>query len=144
MIKKIGKKYKIAVYGSLRRGEYNYKGQELDTQTYLGTFETEPIFSLYSSGSYPCLKEGGTTSIVMDVFEVDEDTFKGVNQLEGYRGAEFEATNFYNRKMIATPFGEAAYFVFNDSVKSMPRVESGDWVQYRAQNTTAKTPVYTC
>lgn len=144
MTKKKDTKYKIAVYGSLRRGEYNYKGHGLDTQTYLGTFETEPIFSLYSSGSYPCLKESGTTSIVMDVFEVDEATFKAVNQLEGYRGAEHTKTNFYNRKMIVTPFGEAAYFVYNDSVERMPRVESGDWVQYKLQSLATKTPVYTC
>lgn len=137
MTKESEKKHIVAVYGSLRREQYNYFNLGLDLQKYIGTFETEPIYSLYSAGAFPCLKKGGTTSVIMDVFKVDDRTLEDINSLEGFMEG-IEAT-FYDREVIKTPFGEDAYYyIYVPSVKTMPKVKSGDWVNYCEQKSNVE------
>ena len=67
------KKYLVSVYGSLRNKQSNYE-YYLSSSIYKGTFSTEPEYTLHSLSFYPGLKLNGTTSIVMEVYEVDENT----------------------------------------------------------------------
>lgn len=116
----------IAVYGSLRKGLHNHR--LLENSTLLGTFNTEPEYSLYSLGSYPGLKNYGNTSVVMEVYEVDDRTAMMVDGLEGYNPNR-KAT-FYDKIKIDTPFGEANVYVYVDDIPKERLIESGDWKQY--------------
>ena len=121
------KKYLVSVYGSLRASMHNYP-HYLATSECKGTFKTEPEYTLHSLGSFPGLKLNGNTSIVMEVYEVDEGTLKRLNQLEGYRPNE-EPT-FYDRIEIDTPWGKAFTYIYVNKLSEDSIVESGDWVEY--------------
>ena len=76
------KRFLVAVYGSLMQGLHNHT--YLEDSKLKGTFVTEPIYTLIDLGSYPGLYENGTTSINMEVYEVDEHTLANLDILEGY------------------------------------------------------------
>ena len=126
--------HKVAVYGSLRTGLHNYHALDMVQEEYLGEFDTPPIYSMYAvSASFPGLKEDGTTSIKMEVFEVSSEKLVELNGLEGYYGPD-AATNFYNRKTIDTPWGPAYTYIYNSPIRNAPLVESGDWKEYYKLN----------
>ena len=122
------KKYLVAVYGSLRSGMGNHQYYLSDSE-YKGTFSTEPEYTLHSLSYYPGLKLDGNTSIVMEVYEVDEETLKNLNRLEGYRPGE--TSTFYDRIEINTPWGRAFTYIYVNELSKDSIVESGDWVMYK-------------
>lgn len=117
----------ISVYGTLRLNQSNYNWLLKDAK-YLGTINTEPIFELYSLGGFPGLKEDGQTSIVCDIFEVNDYESDRVDSLEGYK--EGIKSTFYDKIYINTPFGEAGMYIYMGKVYEENRIESGDWVSY--------------
>ena len=119
------KKYLVAVYGSLRSGMGNHQ-YYLSSSEYKGTFSTEPEYTLHSLQWYPGLKLNGNTSVVMEVYEVDEDTLKNLNRLEGY--CPGEKSTFYDRIEINTPWGKAFTYIYVNELSKDSIVESGDWV----------------
>ena len=122
------KKYLVSCYGSLRRGMGNHNYYLLNSE-YKGTFTTEPEYTLHSLSAYPGLKLNGNTSVVMEVYEVDEDTLKNLNRLEGYRYGE--PATFYDRIEIDTPWGKAFTYIYVNKLSKDSIVESGDWVKYK-------------
>jgi len=122
------KKYLVAVYGSLRKKQSNYE-YYLSGSKYKGTFSTEPEYTLHSLTYYPGLKLNGNTSVVMEVFEVDEETLNTLNRLEGYRPNE--KSTFYDRIEISTPWGKAFTYIYVNELSKESIVESGDWVAYK-------------
>lgn len=122
------KKYLVGVYGSLRKSMSNHQYYLSDSE-YKGTFSTEPEYTLHSLQWYPGLKLNGNTSVVMEVYEVDEDTLKSLNQLEGYRPGE--KSTFYDRIEINTPWGKAFTYIYVNELSKDSIVESGDWVMYK-------------
>lgn len=130
MTKDLVKKVKVAVYGSLRQGLHNHRLLEGDT--YIGQFETEPIYSLIDLGSYPGLLKNGNTPIIMEVYEVDAEKLSRLDSLEGYRGKDVPS-NFYNREKIDSPYGRIFVYFYNknsDYIRSLA-IETGDWKDYR-------------
>jgi gamma-glutamylcyclotransferase (GGCT)/AIG2-like uncharacterized protein YtfP len=121
----------IAVYGSLRKGCHNHNLLEKKEVTYMGRFDTLPIYTLKSLTHYPALIEKGTTSIVMEVYKVDKVTSESVNRLEGYLGTN-NSNNLYNKETILTPYGEASVFLFANAkrIENHPICEGGDWKDY--------------
>lgn len=117
----------IAVYGSLRKNMGN--DHYLRNSKYLGEFKTEPIFSLYSLGGFPGLKENGSTSVVVEVYEVDEETAQNVDALEGYK--EGRKATFYDKTYIDTPWGKAGIYIYVNPISEDRFVESGDWKDYK-------------
>jgi len=117
----------ISVYGSLRKNLGNHG--LLTNSIYLGEFKTEPVFSLYSLGGFPGLKEGGNTSITMEVYEVTPEQAVRVDALEGYssRGNN----TFYDKIMIDTPYGEAGTYIYVPKVSEDRLVDSGDWKEFK-------------
>jgi gamma-glutamylaminecyclotransferase len=111
---------KVAVYGTLRRGFGNHR--LLAHSKFLGQTKTEPVFTMYGH-LVPWLSNNGTTSIVVEVYEVDQTTMESLDWLEGY-------PHFYDRKLIDTEFGEA-WIYFIDNRDSGAIIESGDWAEYR-------------
>lgn len=119
----------VAVYGSLRKGLGNHR--LLQNSKYLGEFKTEPVFSLYSLGSYPGLKENGTTSVVMEVYEVNKETAIRVDNLEDYTPGE--KAYFYDKIPIETPWGIASVYTYVNPISEDRLVKSGDWKEFRSQ-----------
>ena len=122
------KKYLVSVYGSLRKKQSNYE-YHLSNSTYKGTFTTEPEYTMHSLSYYPGLKLNGNHSIVMEVYEVDEDTLKNLNRLEGY--CPGEKSTFYDRIEIDTPWGKAFTYIYVNELSKESIVESGDWVGFK-------------
>ena len=122
------KKYLVSCYGSLRRGMSNHQYYLSDSE-YKGTFTTEPEYTLHSLQWYPGLKLNGNTSVVMEVYEVDEETLKNLNRLEGYYPGE--KSIFYDRIEINTPWGKAFTYIYVNELSKYSIVESGDWVMYK-------------
>ena len=126
------KKYLVSVYGSLRKKQSNYE-YHLSNSTYKGTFTTEPEYTMHSLSYYPGLKLNGNHSIVMEVYEVDEDTLKNLNRLEGY--CPGEKSTFYDRIEIDTPWGKAFTYIYVNELSKESIVESGDWVGFKTEET---------
>ena len=121
------KKKLVAVYGSLRKGLHNHG--VLGNSELLGTFKTEPLFSLYSLGSYPGLKPNGNTSIAMEVYSVDDNVASYIDRLEGY--TKDRPATFYDKVEIETPWGNAGLYLYVPEVYEENLVESGDWKEFR-------------
>ena len=124
------KKYLVGVYGSLRKtmGNHHYY---LSESNYKGIFPTEPEYTLHSLSYYPGLKLNGNHSVVMEVYEVDEEVLKTLNRLEGYRYGE--PATFYDRIEINTPWGKAFTYIYVNELSKDSIVESGDWVAYKTE-----------
>jgi len=123
----------ISVYGSLRSKMYN--NRLLKDSEMLGTFNTEPIFELYDLGSFPGLKPNGKTSIVMEVYSVDEQTAKNVDRLEGYTPGG--NNTFYDKIKLMTPWGESSVYIYVNDLPEERLVKSGDWREHLENNTLA-------
>lgn len=116
----------ICVYGSLRRGMGNHR--LLEKSTFLGEFYTNPEYELYDLGSFPGVKTNGNTSILTEVFEVNDYESDRVDSLEGYK--EGIKPTFYDKIYIDTPFGKAGMYIYMGKVYEPNKIESGDWVKY--------------
>lgn len=131
------KKRIIAVYGTLRLGQGNYR-YLLDNEEskHLGTTVVDDHLTLidYAHGGFPALvqHESGNTPVVVDVFEVSEAIGKRVDSLEGYRESD-TYHHFYDRKEIDTEFGKALIYVMGEDILDLPKIESGDWVKYKQE-----------
>lgn len=122
------KKFKVAVYGSLRKGLVNHR--VVAEATYLGTFETAPKYTLYSVGdAFPGLKQYGNTSVKMEVYEVNKQQLGRLDILEGY--AEGRQGNHYERFELNTPYGKAYCYEYNNFPSGLAVVDSGDWTAFK-------------
>ena len=113
----------IAVYGSLRKGEYNYERFGGDKSfAYKGTFNI-PGFKLYSLGPYPAVIEGDKTDkLIVDILETTKDIAKSINNMEV--GAGYSAEEVMVDGQVAT------IYVYDHPIKETNRVLSGDWSKY--------------
>ena len=117
----------VAVYGSLRKFGHNHNNY-LGEAEYVGEFWSKPLYSLYSLGSYPGLKEDGLTSVLMEVYKVTEEESQSIDYLEGY--TEGGRNSFYDKTVVETPFGEASVYIYQPEVLARELVKSGDWKEY--------------
>ena len=114
---------KVFVYGTLRRGEPNH--YLLESAKYIGTTKTpEGLFVLHDLGPFPAAEPVDVVwspSIVGEVYEVDDETLKKLDTLEGVD------SGFYRRIRVGTPLGECWIYVMDD-VNDYPIISNGDWV----------------
>lgn len=119
----------VAVYGSLRKGLQNHN-RHLGKCKYLGQFNTEPLYSMYDLGRFPGVKKEGGTSVIMEVYELnDKKELNGLDYLEGYDSSK-KYGNFYNRETIDTPYGEAYTYFYMHPVKDSDLIINGDWTEH--------------
>lgn len=123
----VAQKTLVAVYGSLRESLGNH--HLIHKYKKVGQFDTDPIYSLYDLGAFPGLKEGGDTSVVMEIYEVDDFGLNRLNQLEGYDPGS-ENNSFYDRKEIDSPFGKCYAYFYVPEVSEERKVENGDWTDH--------------
>ena len=110
------------VYGSLLSGLHNHS--LIANGELLGEHETDPEFTMFSLRAFPGVVHRGSTKIKGEVYEVNKQTFKALDSLEGY-------PSFYNRELINTPYGEAWIYLINDSYEfNREVVDDGDWRRY--------------
>lgn len=115
----------IAVYGSLRVGEYNFN--RLSKFGKLEHVATTSIqgYDLYSLGPYPAVKEGNGT-IVVDILEADDNSFRAIDGMEKGAG--------YVSKVIDYNGEDATLYLYTGYVDQNRLVESGDWSKYLSTN----------
>lgn len=124
------KRVLIAVYGSLREGLHNH--QLLVNAKYIGAFTSNPTFSMFDLGSFPAIVNKGNFTVEFEVYAVNKEQAKRVDNLEGFTGKNSDS--WYKKGIIETPFGKAFYYYFdkdsNESMKKSDLVESGNWKDY--------------
>jgi gamma-glutamylcyclotransferase (GGCT)/AIG2-like uncharacterized protein YtfP len=120
----------VGLYDGLRQGGRSYE-VFMSEATYIGTYYTEPEYSLYSlTKEYPGLKSGGSTSILLEIFEVNKETLKNIDYYEGYSEID-PYLNIYNREEIETPFGLCFIYEYNRIIVNKPMIDSGDWFKFK-------------
>ena len=119
--------YKVFVYGTLKRGFGN--NVLLKNSKFIGEAETVNRMTMLSLGGFPMVVGTyGTSTIKGEVYEVDDDTLRNLDSLEGN-------PNFYMRKTINV-------VVNGDTIKAVtylkgkhyrpygnPIVKSGVWTK---------------
>lgn len=133
-------KQKIFVYGTLRKGMYNYDLYLRDEKSFR--------YYAYAKGSlmtilgrvYPAYLTDGQDMILGEIHEVSDETMNSIDQLEGYLG-EGNPKNEYNKELcdIYNEQGEvveqAYIYVYNmenpSNVFTLGKdIESHDYVEY--------------
>lgn len=110
--------HRVFVYGTLLRGEVNH-GLLADA-AFVGVHRTEPRFTLLLLGPFPGLIPGGSTAVSGEVYRVDQAGLRTLDRLEDY-------PRLYGRRLIATPYGRAWFYLYRGPVKDRPLIVSGDW-----------------
>jgi gamma-glutamylcyclotransferase (GGCT)/AIG2-like uncharacterized protein YtfP len=93
---------KLFVYGTLKKGFCNH--HVLGNAKFIGAYTTQPRYTMYDMGAYPAIRLDGKTSIVGEVYEIND--LELVDSLEGY-------PVLYDRTEIETDFGVAWVYYFN-------------------------------
>lgn len=127
-------KTQVAVYGSLRQGMGNHR--LLEGQEFLGTTVTNEPYAMYSLGGFPKVVLYGekVSPITVEVYLVDDNALRRLNQLEGFSGKN-DGSNFYDCTQVPTGLGDAFIYHIEDGYGSTNNlVEDGDWVNYRKVN----------
>lgn len=120
----MSRKNLVACYGTLRAGCGN-NAYFLAEADFKGTFNSEPTFSMFSLGGFPGLKNDGQTSIVLDVYAVNDNELENIDALEGYTPGV--PAHFYDRQEIETPWGTAYVYIYMRPTDGRSLIESGDW-----------------
>ena len=105
------------VYGSLRKGHYNFKS--FSGISYIKTTKLKG-WDLFSLGSYPGIKPGKGT-LVVDLVEMDNATYKQVLKMELGAG--------YSEIDITIDGISGKFFPYNYNLTEL--VPSGDWSDYK-------------
>lgn len=130
---------RIAVYGSLRQGEYNHR-QDMGEMVAQGVITNA---ALYTLGAFPCIVATDNTddSVVVEVYDLPEKVFDGIHRMEIGAGYEIKPATVQVTKGLCDicTCGDdecnhdilAAEAYFYPEVKDWfgARITSGDWSQ---------------
>jgi gamma-glutamylaminecyclotransferase len=111
----------LFVYGSLLSGEPNHR--RLKQSTLLARCRTVARYTLVDLGAYPALLQRGTTSVLGEVYDVDEATLDSLDAFEGH-------PILYWRVPIRMRGGRAAagYVLRQKALaRGRPILSGGDW-----------------
>ena len=114
----------LFVYGTLRTGESRHS--VMSQSDYLGVYETIPKYTMYDLGAFPCITFNGKTSIVGDVFEVNDYTLDLCDMIEGH-------PDYYTRmpiELLDKSIKAEAYFMNNRNMKDYKPITHGNWLRY--------------
>ena len=91
----------LAVYGTLKTGRGNWMRYLKDKSKVLGTFKTEPKFTMYTNGGFPIVVDQGETAITYELVEVDNNNvLNSIHRLEGCTGIPKNDQNWYDIQKI--------------------------------------------
>ena len=75
---------RLFVYGTLRKGDVrSFFLSDVEQTKFIQEIKTKPIYTLVDLGSFPALVKEGNTSIVGELWEIDERTKKSLDLIEG-------------------------------------------------------------
>lgn len=117
----------FAVYGTLKAAYGNHR--LLRTAESLGTFKTEPVYTLFDGG-FPIVEREGSTSIHCELYKTEDPAvIQNVFGLEGCSSqTKGNPNNWYDIDEIDTPHGKAIIFVMDKGISQRSRiVKSGNW-----------------
>ncbi|NUO50453.1 MAG: gamma-glutamylcyclotransferase, partial [Polyangiaceae bacterium] len=82
----------------------------------------EAAFTLHNLGAFPGLVRRGHDSVEGEVYEVDMETLRALDRLEGH-------PRFYRRTPIVLADGESVetYVLGAEQVRGCPVIRSGSW-----------------
>ena len=86
----------FAAMGTLKRNGSNFR--LLKTATFIGVGSTLPAYAMKSLGGFPSLIKG-EDKVNVEVFAIDQLTFKRLDSLEGYRSND-PLSSFFTREEI--------------------------------------------
>lgn len=142
--KKEPEKILIGVYGFLRKGMQNH--EQLDEDSPVAVYETAPEFTLYDIEGFACLDKKGSSSVLIELYNVDRAIFQSLEWHNNLEGNILDYTNnyeLYKLERIMTPFGLAYFFLLDDKIvdplKNGIVVESGNWLDYYQTKSVANT-----
>lgn len=115
----------VFVYGSLRRGESNH--HYLRAAAYLGEYVTAAAYTMFDLGAYPGVVATGVTRIKGEVYAIDRLILRHLDVLEDYPCS-------YGRKTLATPWGAAWIYLYQQALHGSSAVAQGDWLRYVQQH----------
>jgi len=108
----------VAVYGTLKQGQYNHPVLGRQGAEYLGA-NTLYGWVMYDLGSFPCVVPTKLPeSIVVEVYAVAD--LKATDRLEGYPG-------FYDRAQVVTQYGNAWIYFMREAPLGAKLITSGVW-----------------
>ncbi|HEY1697927.1 MAG TPA: gamma-glutamylcyclotransferase family protein [Polyangiaceae bacterium] len=115
---------RVFVYGTLLSGEGNHR--QLRGARRLYVRRTEPRYTLVSLGRFPALLEDGTTSVVGEVYEVDDELLSQLDRFEG-------VPTLYRRERVQLLCGESVegYVLARPRARRYPLIASGDWRDFQ-------------
>ena len=129
---------KLFVYGTLRKGRYNYDIYLKDNSQFLQEAYIKGTLYSLKGKVYPAIVEGDSM-VLGEIFEVDQETFDRMDEMEGYVPGRFE--NEYDK--VETDILDAQgnvidrlpvywYNVKPEYQKALldQVIESGDYVAY--------------
>jgi len=116
--------HKLFVYGTLLSRESNWS-HYLKNANFLGIDTIEGEFTMVSLEGFPGVIPTGKGKIKGEVYEVDENTYKGIEYLEGYH-LDIES-RFYDKMKVNTKYGKAEMYVLDKTYLVYPVIESGNW-----------------
>lgn len=127
-------KYHVFVYGTLRTGQSNWEWALKDRAKFIGFAKTKG--RLYRLGGFPGLRFG-EGYVYGEVFEVDEDTLKDLDRLEGVDHG------FYVRMTVPIEYiklngedtpsdceypNKVYVYVYGNQPLEHNLIQSGDWL----------------
>jgi gamma-glutamylcyclotransferase (GGCT)/AIG2-like uncharacterized protein YtfP len=100
--------HRVFVYGTLKKGN-SIRGLDRFGNAELvdRAVTAESTYSLYDLGAFPAVSLAGHNKIQGEVWNVDDETFAVLDQIEGY-------PDFYHRIKIATTAGTAWIYYIPD------------------------------
>ncbi|MGH8474745.1 MAG: gamma-glutamylcyclotransferase family protein [Methylococcales bacterium] len=119
-----GQEYRVAVYGSLKAGRHN--DHYLRTATLVARSKTAPEYTMIDVGPYPAIIPAGDTPIEVEVYAVDSDTLKALDELEDH-------PDRYLRSLIRIENLDAyIYILTKQGMRGIPNgkqriIETGCW-----------------
>lgn len=107
----------VFVYGTLKQGQRNF--HFLRDAKFVGHFITQSIYSMYLFEDYPAVCLDGAHAIVGEVYQVSNQQFQMLDDLEWY-------PHFYQRIEISTRYGEAwMYIVTAEKCRGKSLIQGG-------------------
>src|SRR5690606_16723824 len=118
---------KIFVYGTLLSGEINWL-HYLQYSKLLGQDTLKGNFTMVSLGGFPGVIPHGEGVVKGEVYEVDDLTYREIENLEGYHPDP--TYSFYSKMPVETKYGSADMYVLSEKYLDNPVIENGDWKNY--------------
>jgi len=109
---------RVFVYGTLKRGQRNY--HYLKDAEFVGQFVTQKLYSMVEFEDYPAVCLNGDHAIEGEVFQVTNQQFRMLDELEWY-------PDFYQRIEITTIYGDAWMYIVKTKLCHGKKQIPGIW-----------------